>query len=268
MQIFRFNDRRRVEAKVISELGIRKDDIDKLPKPMQQACWKGIFFALKQKYVFAHGRLVVISFSHVKCPVPTTPSAAHPRLPHVCCSPPDGSFGLKEAGYRVPKGWPAFDPSTFGPYWRRQYLFAAATMPSVMMSDVGNNIQRMFPDIEWVSSELLHQSKPRLQHTWQKVDDATCRKALLDAILTDPDYAAGTARTIVFAGETSSADSISEMLGGEGLRHVVYHKNRPQDERAAALEHMSQQASTSERVRKTSRKVAILRGARGPSERS
>ena len=28
----------------------------------------------------------------------------------------DGSPGLKEAGYRVPKGWSAYDPSTFGSY--------------------------------------------------------------------------------------------------------------------------------------------------------
>ncbi len=41
MQLFRTDDRRRVEAKVFSELGITKADLDRLPRPMVQACWKG-----------------------------------------------------------------------------------------------------------------------------------------------------------------------------------------------------------------------------------
>ena len=72
-------------------------------------------------------------------------------------------------GYRVPGGWKALDPAAFGPYWKRQYMFVAATMPSIMLSDVGSEIQRMFPHLEWVASELLHQSKPRLHHTWLQV---------------------------------------------------------------------------------------------------
>lgn len=72
-------------------------------------------------------------------------------------------------GYRVPGGWKALDPAAFGPYWKRQYMFVAATMPSIMLSDVGSEIQRMFPHLEWVASELLHQSKPRLHHAWLQV---------------------------------------------------------------------------------------------------
>ena len=40
-QIFRSGDRRRIEAQVFTELGISKDDFDRLPRPMQQAAWKG-----------------------------------------------------------------------------------------------------------------------------------------------------------------------------------------------------------------------------------
>lgn len=69
----------------------------------------------------------------------------------------------------MPGGWDALDPETFGPYWRRQYVFVAATMPSITLSDVGSEIERMFPDVQWLSSELLHQSKPQLQHSWVEV---------------------------------------------------------------------------------------------------
>ncbi len=71
-----------------------------------------------------------------------------------------------EAGYRVPGGWQKHDPSSFGPYWRRQYLFAAATMPSITFSDVGNEIQRLFPSLEWLSSEQLHLNNPQVAHSW------------------------------------------------------------------------------------------------------
>lgn len=40
-QIFRTGDRRRVEAKIFTELSITKEDFEKLPRPMQQAAWKG-----------------------------------------------------------------------------------------------------------------------------------------------------------------------------------------------------------------------------------
>ena len=98
-----------------------------------------------------------------------------------------------------------------------------------------------------------------MQHTWQLVDDDTCRRALLAAIRKDPDYAAGTSKALVFAGETTSADRISELLQEEGVPHVVYHKNRPADERAAALEHMSASSNPAS----TSQVGTGIKGAEG-----
>ena len=71
------------------------------------------------------------------------------------------------------------------------------------------------------------------------MDETSCRDALLGAIRDDPDYAAGTSKALVFAGETGSADQISGLLHEAGVAHVVYHKNRPAGERAAALELMA-----------------------------
>jgi hypothetical protein len=74
-----------------------------------------------------------------------------------------------EAGYRVPGGWQAHNPDTFGPYWKRQYLFVAATMPNITFSDAGSEIARMFPGAEWLSSGMLHHNKPMVSHSWLKV---------------------------------------------------------------------------------------------------
>ena len=119
-------------------------------------------------------------------------------------------------------------------------------MPSVLLSDVGADIQRSFPQVQWISSEGLHVSKPRVEHSWQRVDEASFRRALLDAILAgDTAHGSESTKTLVFAGETASADSISQMLKESGVHHVVYHKNRPSDERTAALEYMSSENASS-----------------------
>ncbi len=57
----------------------------------------------------------------------------------------------------------------YGPYWRRQYIYAAATMPTATLSDVGAVIDRMHPDAVWATTDLLHQSKPQLAHAWHEV---------------------------------------------------------------------------------------------------
>ncbi|GAX75453.1 hypothetical protein CEUSTIGMA_g2896.t1 [Chlamydomonas eustigma] len=200
LNIFRSDDRRRVEAKVFEELGINRQDLMRLPRPMQVACWKA------------------------------------------------GSRGLMEAGYRVPGGWQTHNPDTFGPYWKRQYLFVAATMPNITFSDAGSEIARMFPEAEWLSSEMLHHNKAAVSHSWFEVDNDSIKSTLLRVIKEDADYSSGCAKILVFAGETASADTFSDMLREAGIRHVVYHKNRESQERSEALEYMSDDTNGKPRV--------------------
>lgn len=70
-------------------------------------------------------------------------------------------------GYRPKQALEA--DAKYGPYWRRQYIFSAATMPTITFSDVGSQIQKNYPDAEWVSTELLHVSNPQVEHTWHEV---------------------------------------------------------------------------------------------------
>jgi hypothetical protein len=50
----------------------------------------------------------------------------------------------------------------YGPYRRRQWVFVAATMPSVTKGDIGTEIQERFSSATWVQGDLLHQSKPKV----------------------------------------------------------------------------------------------------------
>lgn len=74
---------------------------------------------------------------------------------------------MLEAGFKTRA--PVAADAEFGPYWRRQYVFVAATMPAITPDDVGSQIERLFPDAKWVASSALHTSKPSVQHTWLEV---------------------------------------------------------------------------------------------------
>lgn len=127
----------------------------------------------------------------------------------------DGTPGLLAAGYRASR--PPPEGAKLGPYWKRQYVFVAATMPAVTFSDVGSQIQHMYPQAEWVSTEALHTSKPNLSHSWVEVTDSTSHAALIKAIKSDPLYAAKKAKILVFAKDTVAADSLSAGLQAEHI---------------------------------------------------
>ncbi len=78
-----------------------------------------------------------------------------------------GSQALLDAGFRIDHPPPS--DTQFGPYWRRQYVFAAATMPVATYMDVGRLIEKFLPNVEWVSSDALHTSKAAVTHSWVEV---------------------------------------------------------------------------------------------------
>ncbi|KAG2443015.1 hypothetical protein HYH02_009431 [Chlamydomonas schloesseri] len=150
-----------------------------------------------------------------------------------------GAPAMLAEGYRPRR---TLDPNAkYGPYWRRQYIYSAATLPAATYSDVGSAIAKAHPDAVWVSTDLLHASKPQVEHAWREVDDSTFTAALLDAVKSDPDYQAGSGKTLVFAADGASADAVSQVLAGGDVPHVVYHKSRPMGEQAAALAALREQ---------------------------
>ena len=99
--------------------------------------------------------------------LPARLPACLPASPPACLPIPGGSAGLLESGFRTREPLP--EGVKFGPYWRRQYVFVAATMPSILTADVGSVIQKLYPDAEWITGELLHRSKPQITHEWLQV---------------------------------------------------------------------------------------------------
>ncbi len=67
---------------------------------------------------------------------------------------------------------------------------------------------------------------------------------LLDAVRSDPDYQARRGKTLIFAADGASADTVSELLSGGHVPHVVYHKSRPKPEQVTALQTLREQDGT------------------------
>lgn len=170
-------ERRRLEAQVMQEIGIDADEFARLPRIKKMACWEG-------------GAPALLAAGYRQ--QPSTSTSHH-------MTPEGGDRGSGEA---------STSGRQFGPYWKRQYVFVAATMPSLTKADVGNELQRRYKDAVWISGDLLHQSKPSVQHAWHHVDEQTWRQVLVKCIQQDPDYQANRARALVFTNNTMKADEV------------------------------------------------------------
>lgn len=98
----RLGDRRNVEAQVMAQLGMAEEQFARLPRYLKQACWEGGLPAM-----------VAAGYNP-------------PR--------PRDSAGGADAGT---SGRDAEDVQ----YWKRQYIFVAATMPAATKGDVGTDLK-------------------------------------------------------------------------------------------------------------------------------
>jgi hypothetical protein len=57
--------------------------------------------------------------------------------------------------------------------WRRQYVFAGATMPAEGTKNVADELRERHPGATWLAGRALHQAQAALRHDWRRVDDAT-----------------------------------------------------------------------------------------------
>ncbi len=51
-----------------------------------------------------------------------------------------------------------------------------------------------------------------------QVDDSTCNEQLVNVIKGDPDFKAGKAKILVFAGDTAAADGISSLFDQSSIK--------------------------------------------------
>ena len=65
------------------------------------------------------------------------------------------------------------------PYWRRQYIFAAATMPAGEAGkSVGATLKRMVPGAVWLNGRALHRAQALVTHHWVPVTEDAWAAAL------------------------------------------------------------------------------------------
>lgn len=57
--------------------------------------------------------------------------------------------------------------------WRRQYVFAGATMPAEGTKNVADDLRERHPGAVWLAGRTLHQPQAAIQHRWRPVTEAT-----------------------------------------------------------------------------------------------
>jgi len=124
--------------------------------------------------------------------------------------------------------------------FRRQYVFAAATVMSTGKRTPGAVLKFGFPDAVWTKSASLHKPRAELTQTWREVTLETRAKALFEALNMDP-KTAHVEKTLVFVNSGSACEAISSELESFGAKVVSFHSDIDPLERDARLRRFAMQ---------------------------
>jgi hypothetical protein len=159
-----------LEAQVLQELELDKSCLDNLPRNVKEALWRGGVPAMlkagltqpqiqrlrggQQQQQQQQGRV-------------QEPAAAAAELQEDAGAASSSSSSssadeLREDRLSSSQGTSSSSSSEggskqYGPYFKRQHLFVAATLPALTKGDVGTELQKRFQGALWVSGEMLHQ---------------------------------------------------------------------------------------------------------------
>jgi hypothetical protein len=175
----------------MQELSISDEEWERIPRIIKQACWEG-------------GAPAMLKAGFRRTTQQQQQQDAE-QVPEAADSSSSSSSNSSAEALNSSSS----SSGTYGPYLKRQYLFVAATMPSLTKADVGMELQKRFKDAVWVSGDMLHQIKPHVEHVWRRLrGPEEADAALVEAVKEDPDYQAGQARVLVFARDTVTADRV------------------------------------------------------------
>ena len=124
-----------------------------------------------------------------------------------------------------------------GREFRRQYIFAAATVMSNGKKTPGAMIKYGFPDASWVEGRRLHKAVATLSQTWVEVNDSTRADALGRALSLGTD--AQNERTLVFVNSTNACEEVTAELIRQGLSAASFHADVSTKERGDRLESLA-----------------------------
>lgn len=133
-----------------------------------------------------------------------------------------GLNGMIEAGFQ----WEGeiLDDAT-EPDWKRQFILAGATIPSLGTKNVKDDIQFLFPSMEFVSTENLHRVSSALNYDWIQVSEEERMEVLLKVIQRDPVCLNRSGKALVFVCNANTADQVIDFLRQNDVVCVPYHKN-------------------------------------------
>lgn len=122
--------------------------------------------------------------------------------------------------------------------FRRQYVFAAATVMSNGKKTPGAMIRYGFPDAEWIEGRRLHRSVASVNQTWIDVTMDTRAMELARAVglkMDGNDEPTSTEKTMVFVNAASAADEIAREFNALNLRAAAFHADMSNTERSMRL---------------------------------
>lgn len=170
-QAFKSAERRIIEAQVLQELDLDRSALDKLSRNIKEACWKGGVPAMR-KAGLSQARLQRLREEQPSRHADSLQGSSQlqqqqQQLP-IDAPGEAAADDSREGGSATSSSSEGTSSSTsstgssdsqaeYGPYFKRQYLFIAATMPALTKGDVGIELQKRFPGALWVSGDMLHQ---------------------------------------------------------------------------------------------------------------
>jgi superfamily II DNA/RNA helicase len=119
--------------------------------------------------------------------------------------------------------------------FRRQYIFAAATVMSSGKKTPGAMIKYGFPDATWIEGRRLHRSVASVNQTWVQATLETRAAALADAVGLTASADAPREKTMVFVNTAAAADEIAREFNALGLPAAAFHADMPSHDRALRL---------------------------------
>ena len=155
-----------LEQQVASELDMDLDEVLRLPRLLKMALWEGgVPAMLREGFKLPRN-------------IPAPAAAADKEPSSSNSNSSDGTNDVSD-DRRSSSGGASSSGRGFGPYFHRQYVFVAATMPAVTKSDVGTELLKRHKNALWISGDLLHKSKPEVSDmSSYKMFGIVVRKAL------------------------------------------------------------------------------------------
>eukprot|EP00210_Caulerpa_lentillifera_P004000 g3816.t1 len=146
----------------------------------------------------------------------------------------NGIQGMIESGYDASN---ANLEKNLGSFWRKQFILAGATIPSVGTKNIKDEIQELFPNVEIISTSNLHKTGDQLVYHWIEVSDQDRLEALIDTITKDEEFQDGEkGKILVFSKDSITTELTARYLLDHGVNCVSYHKKLQGATRSSNLE--------------------------------